>query len=95
MSITVDLRPELEEFIKMKIESGRYDSASQVVEEALRILEKEEHFRNESREEIRQKIAEGIEDLKQGRKAPLDEVMLEGIKRRGRERLEALSLINK
>lgn len=35
----VSLTPELEEFIGAKVGSGRYNSASEVVREALRLLE--------------------------------------------------------
>jgi len=41
--MNVSLTPELEEFIAVKVESGRYTSASEVVREALRLLE--EHDR--------------------------------------------------
>ena len=95
MSITVNLTPESEEFIRVKLESGRYDSAGQIIEEALRALENQEQLINEHREEIRQKIAQGIEDLKQGRSSLVDEEWLENVKRRGRARREALGLTSK
>jgi antitoxin ParD1/3/4 len=38
----VNLTPELDQFIAAKIESGRYDNASEVVRAALRHLEREE-----------------------------------------------------
>jgi antitoxin ParD1/3/4 len=38
----VNLTPELENFITAKIESGRYENASEVVRAALRELEREE-----------------------------------------------------
>ena len=37
--MNVSLTPELEEFVSAKVESGRYNSASEVVREALRLLE--------------------------------------------------------
>ena len=39
-AITVSLTPELQKFISSHIESGRYRSASEVVREALRCLER-------------------------------------------------------
>jgi antitoxin ParD1/3/4 len=37
--MNVSLTPELEKFVGAKVESGRYTSASEVVREALRLLE--------------------------------------------------------
>jgi antitoxin ParD1/3/4 len=36
--MNVSLTPELEKFVSAKVESGRYNSASEVVREALRLL---------------------------------------------------------
>ncbi len=38
----VNLTPELDQFIASRLESGRYENASEVVRAALRILEREE-----------------------------------------------------
>ena len=37
--MNVSLTPALEQFVSAKVESGRYNSASEVVREALRLLE--------------------------------------------------------
>ena len=37
--MNVSLTPELEKFVHSKVENGRYNSASEVVREALRLLE--------------------------------------------------------
>ena len=37
--MNVSLTPELDKFVASKVESGRYNSASEVVREALRLLE--------------------------------------------------------
>jgi antitoxin ParD1/3/4 len=39
----VSLTPELERYVQEKLETGRYQSASEVMREALRALEREEH----------------------------------------------------
>jgi len=41
----VSLTPELERFVSTKVESGRYNSASEVVREALRLLEENDAAR--------------------------------------------------
>jgi antitoxin ParD1/3/4 len=43
--MNVSLTPELEKFVNAKVGSGRYNSASEVVREALRILEEHEQTR--------------------------------------------------
>jgi antitoxin ParD1/3/4 len=43
--MNVSLTPELEEFVSAKVGSGRYNSASEVVREALRLLEEHDSAR--------------------------------------------------
>ena len=43
--MNVSLTPELEQFVSAKVESGRYNSASEVVREALRLLEEHDSAR--------------------------------------------------
>jgi antitoxin ParD1/3/4 len=43
--MNVSLTPELEKFVNAKVESGRYNSASEVVREALRLLEEHDGAR--------------------------------------------------
>jgi antitoxin ParD1/3/4 len=50
-----------ERFIRQQVDGGRYASASEVVREALRVLEARERMREIELEEFRSKIREGIE----------------------------------
>ena len=43
MNMNVSLTDELVRFVKTKVDSGRYTSSSEVVREALRLLEKHDH----------------------------------------------------
>jgi antitoxin ParD1/3/4 len=43
--MNVSLTPELEKFVSAKVQSGRYNSASEVVREALRLLEEHDSAR--------------------------------------------------
>jgi antitoxin ParD1/3/4 len=45
MNMNVSLTDELSEFVKAKVSSGRYTSASEVVREALRLMEQTETAR--------------------------------------------------
>src|ERR1039457_5739318 len=45
LAMNVSLTPELEKFVTTKVESGRYNSASEVAREALRLLEEHDSAR--------------------------------------------------
>ncbi len=64
--MNVSLTPELEELVSEKVRSGRYNSASEVVREALRLLEEQDQLRALRLEQIRKKIAEGLDALDRG-----------------------------
>ena len=64
--MNVSLTPELEELVTEKVRSGRYNSASEVVREALRLLEEQDQLRALRLEETRKKIADGLDALDRG-----------------------------
>lgn len=64
--MNVSLTPRLEELIRQKVESGLYTSASEVVREALRLLEDRDHLREIRLEELRKEIAIGIAQADRG-----------------------------
>lgn len=85
MSMNVNLTPQLEEMIKNKVSSGLYGSASEVVREALRLMEEQDRFRAAKLEQLRRDIHQGFES---GESTPWnpEEIKQEGRKRRaGRE----------
>lgn len=61
MSLNVNLTPQLEKLIREKVDSGRYNSASEVVREALRLMESQSELRALQLERLRRDIREGIE----------------------------------
>ena len=61
MPMNISLTPRLEEMIRQKIASGSYSSASEVVREALRLLELEDQLRILKLQRLRQDIREGLE----------------------------------
>ena len=87
--MSISLAPELEDLIHKKVESGRYDSVSDVVSKALRLLEEQEQLRAARLEEIKHEIALGLKDLDEGRSLPLNDETLELIKGRIREKVSA------
>jgi antitoxin ParD1/3/4 len=69
MNISISLTPELLSLIKAKVASGRYTSTSEVVREALRLLERLDRLEEQRIEELGQAWREGIES---GDAGPLD-----------------------
>ena len=60
-----------EQFIRQQVQTGRYASASELVREALRLLETRERLREIEIEEYREKIRAGMQS---GSSIPADEV---------------------
>jgi antitoxin ParD1/3/4 len=81
MPMNVNLTPRLEDLIKRKVASGLYNSASEVVREALRLMEEQDRMREIKLERLRQDIHDG---LNSGEPVPWDpgEIKREGRKRR-------------
>lgn len=63
----VSLTPELQRFISMKIDSGTYSSASEVVQEALKEMLSREESRQPELEATRSHVQAGLADLTEGR----------------------------
>ena len=61
MPMNISLTPHLEEMIRAKIASGSYNSASEVVREALRLLEEEDQLRSLKMQRLQEDIREGLE----------------------------------
>lgn len=83
MNLNVSLPEELLRFVKAKVESGRYTSSSEVVREALRLLEKHDEQEAEKLRWLQQSWQDGIGSGDGG------EVDLAAIKAEGRRRLGA------
>jgi antitoxin ParD1/3/4 len=60
--------------IQDRVKSGRYHSASEVVREALRLLEDQDEVWNLRLDEMRKRIAAGLDSLDEGRALPGEEV---------------------
>lgn len=65
--MNVSLTPELENLVSQKVKTGRYTTASEVVREALRLLDDYDRLREIRREELRKEIQKGVDDIKEGR----------------------------
>jgi antitoxin ParD1/3/4 len=77
--MNVPLTGQLEKVVKEKVASGRYHSASEVVSEALRLLDDHDRLQQIKLERLRKDIQEGLDS---GEPAPFD---IEEIKAEGRK----------
>lgn len=64
--MNVNLTPELETLVLNKVKTGRYNSASEVVREALRLFEERDQIRQLQIHELRKKINKGWASLERG-----------------------------
>lgn len=78
--MNINLTPQLEEMVKKKVASGLYNSASEVIREALRLMEEQDRMRAAKLEQLREDIRDG---LNSGEPTPWE---AEEIKREGRVR---------
>ena len=82
--MNVSLTPELERLVNEKVESGMYQTASEVVREALRLLKERDH----AREQLRADVQSGFNQLARDEGRAYDRnsgrQLAERIKSRGR-----------
>ena len=70
--MNVSLTPELERFVEAKVESGRYNSASEVIREALRLLEDHERARAAQLARFNQELGRRLASLDHGERVDPD-----------------------
>ncbi len=61
MTLNINLTPELEKMVRAKVAAGHYGSASEVIREALRLMEMQDELRRIKLERLRRDIQEGLE----------------------------------
>lgn len=61
MTMNVNLSPQLDEMVRQKVASGLYTSASEVVREALRLMEQQDCIHAAKLEQLRHDIRDGID----------------------------------
>jgi antitoxin ParD1/3/4 len=75
--MNVSLTPELEQIINAKVQSGLYNSASEVVREGIRLLQQRDEIHKNKLEALRRDIEEGVKASEEGRVRDGREVMAE------------------
>ena len=64
--MNVSLTPQLEDYVKQKVAAGKYNSVSEVMREALRLLEERDALKEMKLEALRRDLQAGIQELDQG-----------------------------
>ena len=65
--MNVSLTPELEAMINSKVQSGMYNTASEVVREGLRLIQQRDEMLQKKLDSLRSDIRLGMDDLEAGR----------------------------
>jgi antitoxin ParD1/3/4 len=65
--MSISLAPELEGFINQKVASGLYNSANEVIREALQLLKEQDELQRMRNDELRREIQKGLDSLDQGK----------------------------
>lgn len=76
-TVNVSLTPELDAFLQSRVQSGRYQTTSEVVREALRLLERQEREREQALEGLKAKLQRGAAQAERGELLDGDEVFEE------------------
>ena len=82
--MNVSLTPQLDAFVRSKVETGRYTSSSEVVREALRLLEQFESVQQTRLVTLRAEVAQAVGQIEREETTVFDP---DEIKREGRARL--------
>lgn len=77
----ISLTNELEDYVKAKVATGMYSSASEVMREALRLMEERETLDSTRQSALKAAIDQGLSSLEQEGPRPLD---IERVKTKGR-----------
>lgn len=90
MTLNVNLTPALEELVRKKVAGGLYNNASEVIRDALRLMEAQDRLQLAQMQSL--KFLSLQEDLRDGAKSgSAGELDIKAIKRRGRAKLKRSS----
>jgi antitoxin ParD1/3/4 len=76
-TVNISITPELDAFLQGRVQSGRYQSTSEVVREALRLLERQEQERDEAFAQLKAKLQRGAAEAERGELLDGDQVFEE------------------
>jgi antitoxin ParD1/3/4 len=76
-TVNVSITPELDTFLQSRVKSGRYQTTSEVVREALRLLERQERERDDAFQQLKAKLEQGAAQAERGELLDGDQVFEE------------------
>jgi antitoxin ParD1/3/4 len=62
----INLTDHFDQFVERQVRSGRYSNASEIIREALRLLEEQEQERQAKLKALRQAAKQGFDEIDQG-----------------------------
>jgi antitoxin ParD1/3/4 len=71
--MNVRLSPELEDLVREKVETGLCRDETEVIAEALRLLDRFDHSVAGGKERLREALRFGLEDIAEGRFTSIDD----------------------
>ena len=90
-AMILDLPTQLESLIRDKVATGPYASETEVVAEALRLLEQRDRDNAARLEELRREVQRGIDQLDRGEAVTLDAAELDRMRDEAKARLATTS----
>ena len=76
-TVNISITRELDAFLQSRVKSGRYQTTSEVVREALRLLERQEQDRSEAIHQLKAKLQKGAGQAERGELVAGEEVFNE------------------
>ena len=73
-TVNISITPELDAFLQSRLKSGRYQTTSEIVREALRLLERQEKEHDEAYRQLKAKLERGAGQAERGEVIVGDEV---------------------
>ncbi len=84
--MNISLPQQLEAWVDERVTTGMYQSVSEVVREALRLLREQEDLKQLRTQELRRQLHVGVEQLDRGASRAFDERVTAEVKKAGRTR---------
>lgn len=72
--MNISITPELEQFVHAQVQTGMYNSASEVIREALRLLQERKEMRRMRIEQLNREIKIGLDQFARGEVVTAEEL---------------------
>jgi antitoxin ParD1/3/4 len=83
----IHLPDDVEEMVRRKVEAGEYETPSDLVIDAIHLLDAHDRVRQQQLEDLRREIALGLEECERGETEPFTKATVASIAAEGRRRL--------